>query len=418
MMKKLFFALTVLILACTLLPSCKMRPRDAERLKAEATAGNLKSMEMLAVYGDTLVSRNERNQYLDVLVKNGNFRALSARYSEEYNRSGKLSEKQWQAMYMRWMEKGARMGTPDCMYRLGKMYLEKEHPDSTKAMYWLGQAADSLQASASVELRIITGKQTVLDRPRFAFRQMWGYSARDKSFLNRASNASFHFMSECLRSSFRNLFSSRWWQSLLMMVFMFLVLATGVIYGLGRNGPEAVSVSVSSLYGLLNGMALFVFAKGKSTIPGILVSFDAIGQFTRQPATYGLVSDLCIWGTWLWVIIIALMYLIGLFRQIRQGQLTTWSFLAYTFRILFVSIFFYLLAGAVSAFSRFFGIILAAVLLFSSGGEVREFTEEEKKKMRYELEEAKRREQERIRKQEDEQRWQRQQEEWQRQKNR
>ena len=321
-------------------------------------------------------------------------------------------------MYMRWMEKGARMGTPDCMYRLGKMYLEKEHLDSTKAMYWLGQAADSLQASASVELRKIAGKQTVLDRPRFAFRQMWGYSARDKSFLNRASNASFHFMSECLRSSFRNLFSSRWWQSLLMIVFMFLLLATGVIYGLGRSGPEAVSVSVSSLYGLLNGMALFVFAKGKSAIPGILVSCDAIGQFTRQPATYGLVSDLCIWGTWLWVIIIALMYLIGLFRQIRQGQLTAWSFLAYTFRILFVSIFFYLLAGAVSAFSRFFGIILAAVLLFSSGGEVREFTEEEKKKMRYELEEAKRREQERIRKQEDEQRWQRQQEEWQRQKNR
>ena len=34
------------------LPSCKMRPKDVERLQAQAEAGNLKSMEVLMCHGD------------------------------------------------------------------------------------------------------------------------------------------------------------------------------------------------------------------------------------------------------------------------------------------------------------------------------------------------------------------------------
>ena len=43
-MKNVFHAIVVLVLTCSLLPSCKMRPEDAVRLKAEAEVGNLKSM--------------------------------------------------------------------------------------------------------------------------------------------------------------------------------------------------------------------------------------------------------------------------------------------------------------------------------------------------------------------------------------
>ena len=100
---------------------------------------------------------------------------------------------------------------------------------------------------------------------------MWEYTARDQSFLNRASNASFHFFSEFLRSSFspRNLFSPRWWQCLLMMLLMLGVLVLGVFYAILRIGPETASAAVSGIYGWLNGFALFCFAKGKSTISGI-----------------------------------------------------------------------------------------------------------------------------------------------------
>ena len=393
MMKKPYYILAIPVLVCLFLPSCKMRPKDAERLRIEANTGELKSMEMLAVHGGDLITQDERNHYLDILAENGNFRALSARFSEEYNQRGKLSEKEWQAIYMRWMEKGARMGTPDCMYRLGMMYLEREHLDSTKAMTWLKQAADSCQAGANVELCKLAGKQTVLDRPRFAFRQMWKYTARDQSFLNRASNAIFHFMSESLRSSFQNLFSARWWQSLLLMLVMFGVLIAGFIYALSHKGPEAVSVAVSSIYGLLNGFALFFVAKGKSAIPGILVSSDAIGQFVRQPATYGLISDLCRWGAWCWVIIVALVYLRGLLLRIKSGQLTMLTFFKYTLGTLFSCVFFYLLAGAVSLASWVIGIVIVTVLFGSTvSDESLKKWEEERPKL--EAEAAKRRQQE------------------------
>ena len=414
-MKKVFHVIAVLVLTCSLLPSCKMRPEDAVRLKAEAEVGNLKSMEMLAANADTLISASERNHYMDVLTENGNFRALSGRFSEEFFKSGKLSEKQWQAMYMRWMEKGAKMGTPDCMYRLGVMYQEKEHLDTAKAMYWFRQAADSLQASARVELRKAAGELTALDAPRFAFRQMWDYNAREQSFLNRFSNATFHFMSECLRSCWKNLFSARWWQSLLLMLMMLGVLIAGIIFALSRRGREGLSVAACGIYGWINGMTLFLFAKGKSAIPGILVSSDAIGQFSRQPATFGLISDICIWASWCCLIIIVLVYLVGLLRRIRLGVLSVWTFFTYTFGTVFSCVFFYCLAGGVSAMSRAIGFILAAILaLFMFGGDI---SDEDLARMEEAHIKRQQEEEERRRRKEDEDRWERQQRAWDRDKN-
>ena len=299
-MKKVFHAIVVLVLTCSLLPSCKMRPEDAVRLKAEAEAGNLKSMEMLAANADTLISASERNHYMDVLTENGNFRALSGRFSEEFVKSGKLSEKQWQAMYMRWMEKGAKMGTPDCMYRLGVMYQEKEHLDTAKAMYWFRQAADSLQASARVELRKAAGELTALDAPRFAFRQMWDYNAREQSFLNRFSNATFHFMSECLRSCWKNLFSARWWQSLLLMLMMLGVLIAGIIFALSRRGREGLSVAACGIYGWIKeetgGEDANARMLAETSAPEIKTVFSAWGSYGwldqyRRFGTRGVVSE-------------------------------------------------------------------------------------------------------------------------------
>ena len=365
-MNKALFPIAVLVLTSFLLPSCKMRPKDAERLKAEIAEGNLKSMEVYTVNADKkLITPELADQYLDILAQNGNFMALTVRYTEECSKKGITKREQSEPVYIRWMEKGAKMGTPDCMYKLGKTYLDMERPDSVKALPWLKQAADSCQAAANVELRRIEGEQTVLDRPRFAFRQMWKYTARDQSFLNRASNASFQFLSECLRSGFspRNLFSPLWWQCLLLILLMLGVLILGIVYAISRSGSEFISAAASGIYGWLNGFTLFFFAKGKSAISGILASCDAIGQFTQQPATYGLISDLCRWGTWLWVIIIAVVYLRGLCRFITHGRLTVGTFFTYSFKTLFAVVFFYLLAGAVSVLSWFVGIFVA-ILLF------------------------------------------------------
>ena len=64
MMKKPYYILAIPVLVCLFLPSCKMRPKDAERLRIEADTGELKSMEMLAVHGGDLITQDERNHYL------------------------------------------------------------------------------------------------------------------------------------------------------------------------------------------------------------------------------------------------------------------------------------------------------------------------------------------------------------------
>jgi len=278
--------------------------------------------------------------------------------------------------------------------------LEEKQLDSTKALYWLRQAADSLQASARVEIRKAEGKQTVLDAPCFAFRQMWDYNARGQSFLNRFSNATFHFMAECLRSSWKNLFGPRWWQSLLLMVFMFGVLIASIVYSLSRRGREAISAAASGIYGWINGMTLFFFAKGKSAVTGILVSSDAIGQFSRQPATYGQISDICIWCSWGCLIIIVLVYLMGLVERIKLGKLSVWSFLTYTLGTVFSCVFFYCLAGAISTMSRVIGFILAGSLFILMAGTERSEEEE----ARWEKELGRRREEAKKWQQEEERR--------------
>ena len=366
-MNKFLYPIAILLSTCFLMPSCNMRPKDAERLKAEIEEGNRKSMEVYVVNASKeLITPEESKQYLDILSQEGNFMALTVKFTDECYEKGKTEANQWEPVYIRWMEKGAKKGTPDCMYKLGMTYLEKDHPDSTKAVEWLTQAADSCQASANVVLRRIAGKETVLDRPRFAFRQMWRYTARDQSFLNRASNATFHFLAECLRSSFspRNLFGPNWWQCLLLIALMFGVLILGIVYAITRSGSESISALASGVYGWLNGFALFFFAKGKSSISGILTSCDAIGQFTQQPATYGLISDLCRWGTWVWALIIVAVYLRGLYGFITHRRLTVATFLTYTLKTLFAVVFFYLLAGAVSALSWFVGICVYIALFW------------------------------------------------------
>jgi len=418
-MKKVFHVIAVLVLTCSLLPSCKMRPQDAERLKAEAENGNLKSIEVLAANGGELITQSERERYIDILVNNGNYRALAGKFNDEIYRSGRLSEAQQQAMYMRWMEKGARMGTPDCMYRLGMMYLEKAHLDSTKARFWLGQAADSLQAASRVELRKMAGERTVLDEPVYAFQQMWGYNCREQSFLNRASNAVFHFFSSGKKSTWKCLFGSTWWQSLLMVLAMIIVLSIGVICVFGKRGEGTVSVAVSGIYGWLNGTLLLVFNKAKSSIPGILVSSDAIGQFSRQPATYGLISDICIWGSWCCLAIIILMYLRGLLLRFQVGHLTVWRFFTYTFGTVFSCAFIYFLSGALSTLTWIIGVTL--LVAFILGGFGREWTAEEWKAHEAEwaaqAEANRRAAQERERKKKDEDRWEWQQRAWDRDKN-
>lgn len=51
-MKKIRSTIFIVLSVLLVLPSCKMRPKDVERLQAQAEAGKLKSMEVRMCHGD------------------------------------------------------------------------------------------------------------------------------------------------------------------------------------------------------------------------------------------------------------------------------------------------------------------------------------------------------------------------------
>lgn len=371
------YIIIILTAVMCLLPSCKMRPKDVERLKAEADAGNLRSMETLMCHGDTLVSKELLTHYMDVLADEGNFKALTYKYMQENGGSANWSvmmEKNDLARYIRWMKKGADKGNPDCMYQLGVLYDQKKvasgthfvdspYYDFDKAVQWSRQAADSCHAYARTNIRHWSGKESVLDRPRFTARQIWKYNARGQNFFNRASNAAFQYMADAVNNTFNLLFSKLWWQALLMAVVMLLVIAGVIFYGFSFEGDSAVSVGASSIYGWLNGFTLFFIADGQwQNAAGIFGSFDGMCHFTHQPGTYSLMSDICVWATWIWVILFAVMFFKGIQNLRKQGRLTVVSLLKFTLVTILINILFYLLGGALSIFSEIIAIILGIVL--------------------------------------------------------
>ena len=68
----LFVVLAVFVFIVLFPHARRMRPKDMERLQAQAEAGNLKSMEVLMVHGDGVVPDSLLRHYLEVLADAGN----------------------------------------------------------------------------------------------------------------------------------------------------------------------------------------------------------------------------------------------------------------------------------------------------------------------------------------------------------
>ena len=234
-MKKIRSTIFIVLSVLLVLSSCKMRPKDVERLQAQAEAGNLKSMEVLMCHGDGVAPDSLLLRYTDILAAAGNYKALTYQLMQEQQGSmgwELMRDKKETARYIRWMKKGAEKGNPDCMYQLAGEYKRKKiaSPNSTfvdnpyydadLAMKWTRQAADSCHAFARNSLKYKDGTVNVLSRPRFVFRQIWDYNARGQSFFCKASNAAFHFLQDCFSNSLSTIVSRRWWQGLLMLLVM------------------------------------------------------------------------------------------------------------------------------------------------------------------------------------------------------
>ena len=386
-MKNKTTTIAVILAIILFLPGCKMRPKDVTRLHAEAEAGNLKSMEALMCHGNGVASDSLLMRCMDVLADAGNYKALSYKLIQEKKGNAGweiMRGKKETAQYIKWMKTGAQKGDPDCMYQLAGEYKRKTivSPDSRfvdnpyynadLAFAWTRQAADSCHAYARNSLKYKEGTVNVLDRPRFVFQQIWNYNARGQSFFNKASNASFHFLVDCFNNSLSTVVSRRWWQGLLMLLVMAVVLIGVIFYGFSFEGDSAVSIGASAAYGWLNAFTLFFVADGVwENVDGVLSSFDGMCHFTRQPGSYSLMSDICTWATWAWVIVFVFIFVKGVVNLRKQGRLTLFSFLKYTVATLVVNALFYLLGGSLTVLSEVIafigGLLLLGAIIKTSG---------------------------------------------------
>ena len=76
-------------------------------------------------------------------------------------------------------------------------------------------------------------------------------------------------------------------------------------------------------------------------------------------------SDICVWATWIWVILFVVMFIDGIMTLHKQGSLTAFSLFKYIFATVLINVLFYLLGGALSIFSEVIAII-AGIVLFGA----------------------------------------------------
>ena len=178
----LFVALAIFVFIVLFPQTRRMRPKDVERLQAEAEAGNLKSMEVLMAHGDGVAPDSLLMHYTEVLAKAGNYKALAFKFMQENKGNASwevFRDKKETGLYIKWMKKGAEKGDPDCMYQLAGEYSRKDvaanaafvpnpYHNSDLAWKWTQQAADSCLAFARNSLKYRDRTVNVLSRPRLA----------------------------------------------------------------------------------------------------------------------------------------------------------------------------------------------------------------------------------------------------------
>ena len=370
--------MTVLMMMAFALTSCTpfhphIRKSDVERLKEEAANGSVKAREAIVVHGcDSVFTKELREQYLQELAEAGNYEAVNLlSYKAVPEGKGLQDFPEEQVV---WWQKGAEAGNPNCMYTLST-YLNIEmasYYDTISAQKWLRQAADSLIAFARMDIREQERRNNIFDRSIFTFSQVWNRDMADESLLCRFSNAAFQSSYGLLADSFRQFFTRIWWQCILAWILMLAGLALAAFLAfLVLDDSKLYTVTLSSSYGLVNGFAWFYMGEQAMCNPGILYTYNSIGHFTHQEAAYGWASDMCIYATWIWVILFLFFFCKGIYDLWKSGNMSIFNVILYILTILFTNIFFYLIFSTIAALGAIIyglAIVTVVALLLKSTG--------------------------------------------------
>lgn len=337
-----------------------MREKDVERLIPLAEAGNEKAMQNLMLYSDTLVPVDVREHYMQVLAEKGNPEGLYTIVRPSRLQFQDMPFYDYEPENVKWLKYGAEKGDPYCLYMMSGYYDKEEHRDTVLSDSLMQQAADSGYAKARLYMFRQNHKGNILARPYFVFQQVWNGPARDYALFPRFSNALVHFSIDFFGNCFKSLFTSRWWQSLLGILFMILVLLVGGLYLISLKGEERTSAMVSGVYGWLNCFILLYQYVGRGA-EGFLRATDTIFRFTHQPEAFSTLSYMSVWATWIWALTFVFCFVVAILGRRGKG-LSAKGWILFVLKFLFSNFLAYFLLASMAMFSRILAFILGLVI--------------------------------------------------------
>lgn len=340
--------------------SRSMREKDVQRLTPLAEAGNEKAMQNLMLYGDTIVPLDVREHYMQLLAENGNPEGLYAIVEPSRLRFQDMPFYDYTPENVKWLNHGAEKGDPYCLYMLSGYYDKKGHRDTVLSDSLMLRAADSGYAKARLYMFRQNHKGNILARPCFVFSQVWNGAARDYALFPRFSNALFHFSIDFFGNCFKSLFTSRWWQSLLGIVFMIALFVIGGMYLLCLKKEEKASAMVSGVYGWLNCFILLYQYVGRGG-DGFLRATDTIFRFTHQPEAFSTLSYISVWATWIWTLTFVFCLVLAIIDRMDKG-LGAKGWILFVLRFLLSNLLAYFLFASIAMFSRILAFILGLVV--------------------------------------------------------
>lgn len=342
---------------------------DVELLKDEAANGNTDAKRAIMLYGGKYFPKEQRESYRKELLEKGDFQAVALMRRMEIKEIIDVAYPS-KAM-LHWMEYGAEKGNVDWMYNLALYHLSEKHFNPELAEKLITQAADSLHAFSRMRLRMWRNCNTVFDRGVLSFSQVWNRDMRQESFLCRFSNAAFNasygFMNDC----FSKLFTNIWWQCLLLMAFMIIILIVAILWATTLRPTHRRAILTSTLYGLFNGYVWYYMSTFFAGVEGVINISNAIGRFSRQEGTFGWTSDACVYLTWLWAALLLYFFVSGLLELRKAGELNVKSAAKYVFTFLFFNVIFYVMFSTIGVFAKIFYLIMIVLIIsffFQSSG--------------------------------------------------
>ena len=348
-MRKLIYLFSVLLLTT----ACSMRESDVKRLTTYAENGNEEAMLTLVRHADTtLVPKALKEHYLDVLIDSGNIEALYTRSSRLYPNDLEL------------LKEGAEKGIPFCLYELAQReavlsLANNKGYDKERYNQMMKQAADSGYIYAKVEVLEEEGKLTILTRPKLVYDEIWNKTAKDFWWPTRYSNALFHYSSDFYTNCWSSIFSARWWQAILGILFMIFVLIFGIALIFLIKGEKLMAAGTTGLLGWLNGFALF-YQYGAGSGSGFFRVSDAIFHFTRQPLAYGTLTDITIVFTWIWAFVFIACFVYSCVKLYQKKLYVT--LVLYVPFYLFINFLYYFLFASIAMLSYVIAIIAAIII--------------------------------------------------------